>query len=91
MCDHKYTFSFVIQAALLYTNVFGQRRLRIHNLALSTSDGYGDIFRSCEINAIMNFFSKSSKMFGIQWDQELIVVQCTEGECLTLNRLVVFV
>ncbi|XP_065891062.1 protein transport protein Sec24D-like isoform X2 [Dysidea avara] len=47
------------QAALLYTNVFGQRRLRIHNLALSTSNGYGDIFRSCEINAIMNFFSKS--------------------------------
>ena len=42
--------------------MFGQRRLRIHNLALSTSNGYGDIFRSCEINAIMNFFSKSSKL-----------------------------
>ena len=61
-------YSTHFQAALLYTNVFGQRRLRIHNLALSTSNGYGDIFRSCEINAIMNFFSKSSMLTCLLYD-----------------------
>lgn len=50
-----------LQAALLYTNVYGQRRLRIHNLSLSCSTKFADIYRSCELDTIVNFFSKSSK------------------------------
>eukprot|EP00731_Ephydatia_muelleri_P029503 Em0021g26a len=47
------------QAALLYTNIFGQRRLRIHNLALNCSSKFADLYRSCEVDTIMNFLSKS--------------------------------
>merc|ERR1740124_1921430 len=37
-----------IQAALLYTSVSGQRRLRICNLALSTCDNMGELYRNCD-------------------------------------------
>lgn len=49
------------QAALLYTDIQGQRRLRIHNLALNCSSKFPEIYRSCEIDTIVNFFSKSSE------------------------------
>ena len=49
------------QAALLYTNLKGERRLRVHNLALNCSTKYQDIYRSCEIDTLINYFSKSSK------------------------------
>ena len=50
------------QAALLYTNIFGQRRLRIHNLALNCSSKFADLYRSCEVDTIMNFLSKSGQL-----------------------------
>ena len=34
-----------IQAALLYTSVSGQTRLRISNLSLSTCDNMGELYR----------------------------------------------
>lgn len=52
-----------LQAALLYTNLKGERRLRVHNMALNCSTKYQDIYRSCEIDTLINYFSKSSK-FG---------------------------
>ena len=56
----------VVQAALLYTNLKGERRLRVHNLALNCSTKYQDIFRSCEIDTLINYFSKSSKSTTLQ-------------------------
>lgn len=47
------------QCALLYTDWCGQRRLRVHNLALNCSTKYQDLYRSCEIDTITAFFSKS--------------------------------
>ncbi|XP_072109270.1 protein transport protein Sec24D isoform X3 [Mobula birostris] len=50
----------LIQCALLYTNVAGQRRLRIHNLALNCSSQHADLYKSCETDALINFFAKSA-------------------------------
>ena len=36
----------ICQAALLYTSVSGQRRLRIINLGLNVSDNMGELYRS---------------------------------------------
>ena len=47
-----------IQAALLYTSVSGQRRLRIINLALKTCLQMADLFRCCDLDAIVLFFAK---------------------------------
>ena len=55
-----------LQAALLYTNIFGQRRLRIHNLALNCSSKFADLYRSCEVDTIMNFLSKSGQLCFVQ-------------------------
>lgn len=41
--------------------MYGQRRLRIHNLSLNCSSKFPDIYRSCEIDTIITFLSKSSK------------------------------
>ncbi|PAA61724.1 hypothetical protein BOX15_Mlig008454g1 [Macrostomum lignano] len=52
--------SVLIQCALLYTGIGGQRRLRIHNLALATSAQMPDVFRSAELDALINLLAKSS-------------------------------
>ncbi|XP_036306070.1 protein transport protein Sec24D [Pipistrellus kuhlii] len=50
----------LIQCAVLYTTIGGQRRLRIHNLALSCSAQLADVYKSCETDALVNFFAKSA-------------------------------
>ncbi|KAF4019687.1 hypothetical protein G4228_011576 [Cervus hanglu yarkandensis] len=50
----------LIQCAVLYTTVGGQRRLRIHNLALNCSSQLADLYKSCETDALVNFFAKSA-------------------------------
>lgn len=49
----------VSQCALLYTTINGQRRLRIHNLSLNCSLQLSELFKSCETDSLINFFSKS--------------------------------
>ncbi|GAB1288088.1 Sec24-related gene family, member D (S. cerevisiae) [Apodemus speciosus] len=50
----------LIQCAVLYTTIGGQRRLRIHNLALNCSTQLADLYKSCETDALVNFFAKSA-------------------------------
>ncbi|XP_044284452.1 protein transport protein Sec24D [Varanus komodoensis] len=50
----------LIQCAVLYTSMSGQRRLRLHNIALNCSSQLADVYKSCETDALMNFFAKSA-------------------------------
>lgn len=47
-----------IQVALLYTSVSGQRRLRVLNLALKTCVQMADLFRCCDLDAMVLYFAK---------------------------------
>ncbi|XP_060519788.1 protein transport protein Sec24C isoform X2 [Cylas formicarius] len=47
-----------IQAALLYTSCSGQRRLRIMNLSLKVCSQMADLYRSCDLDTIINYISK---------------------------------
>lgn len=47
------------QCALLYTNISGQRRLRIHNLSLNCSTQLSELYKNCETDSLINFFAKS--------------------------------
>lgn len=47
-----------VQVALLYTSCGGQRRLRILNLSLKTCTQMAELYRSCDLDTIINFFSK---------------------------------
>lgn len=49
---------------MLYTTVSGQRRLRIHNLSLNCSSQLADLYKSCETDALVNFFAKSGRSAG---------------------------
>ncbi|XP_020285904.1 protein transport protein Sec24C [Pseudomyrmex gracilis] len=49
-----------IQVALLYTSCSGVRRLRIINLSLKTSSQMAELYRACDLDAIINYFSKQS-------------------------------
>ncbi|XP_019711723.1 protein transport protein Sec24D [Hippocampus comes] len=49
-----------IQCALLYTTVGGQRRLRILNIGLNCSTHLSELYKSCETDALINFFAKSA-------------------------------
>ncbi|XP_068136686.1 protein transport protein Sec24D [Hyperolius riggenbachi] len=50
----------LIQCALLYTTVGGQRRLLVHNISLTCSSQLADLYKSCETDALINFFAKSA-------------------------------
>lgn len=54
-----------LQCAVLYTTIGGQRRLRIHNLALNCSTQLADLYKSCETDALINFFAKSGSVLLI--------------------------
>lgn len=47
-----------VQNALLYTSASGQRRLRIHNLAFATCSQLADLYRCCELDTAVNYFTK---------------------------------
>ncbi|XP_046354960.1 protein transport protein Sec24C-like [Haliotis rufescens] len=47
-----------VQVAVLYTTVSGQRRLRVHNLAFNCCTQMADLFRSCELDVLVNYLSK---------------------------------
>ncbi|XP_060880025.1 protein transport protein Sec24D-like isoform X2 [Metopolophium dirhodum] len=48
----------LVQTAMLYTSCSGQRRVRILNLSLRCSGQMGELYRSCDLDTIMNFFGK---------------------------------
>nr|DBA28906.1 TPA: hypothetical protein GDO54_009191 [Pyxicephalus adspersus] len=50
----------LIQCAILYTTISGQRRLLVHNISLSCSSQLTDLYKSCETDALINFFAKSA-------------------------------
>ncbi|XP_003967017.2 protein transport protein Sec24D [Takifugu rubripes] len=50
----------LLQCALLYTTIGGQRRLRVHNLSLNCSSQLSELYKSCETDALINFFAKSA-------------------------------
>ncbi|XP_053885856.1 protein transport protein Sec24D isoform X2 [Malaclemys terrapin pileata] len=50
----------LIQCAVLYTSISGQRRLRVHNIGLNCSSQLADLYKSCETDALINFFAKSA-------------------------------
>uniref|UniRef100_A0A1B0BJ89 Protein transport protein Sec24C n=1 Tax=Glossina palpalis gambiensis TaxID=67801 RepID=A0A1B0BJ89_9MUSC len=49
-----------LQIALLYTSCSGQRRLRVFNLALKATTTIADVFKSCDLDAMMLFFAKQA-------------------------------
>lgn len=49
-----------LQVALLYTSCSGQRRLRILNLALRVTTTIADVFKCCDLDAMMLFFAKQA-------------------------------
>nr|KAF6322831.1 SEC24-like protein C, COPII coat complex component [Pipistrellus kuhlii] len=48
----------LLQCALLYTSCGGQRRLRIHNLALNCCTQLADLYRNCETDTLINYMAK---------------------------------
>ena len=49
-----------IQAALLYTSVSGQRRLRILNMAFNVCNQMANLYQNCDLDTLMNFLGKQS-------------------------------
>lgn len=50
----------LVQCAVLYTTIAGHRRLLVHNISFSCSSQLADIYKSCETDALINFFAKSA-------------------------------
>ena len=47
-----------VQCALLYTAGDGTRRIRVHTLAVTVSSNLASIFRSADLDAVVNFCAK---------------------------------
>ena len=69
-----------VQAALLYTSVSGQRRLRICNLALNTCNNMGELYRDCDLDTVVNLLAKQniSRLMdmGPKVVKESLMLQC---------------
>ena len=46
------------QVALLYTSMSGVRKLRLHNLALPVSSNLADLYKSCDMDTVVNSLTK---------------------------------
>ena len=46
------------KVALLYTNVFGERRIRVHTLSLRCTDQLSEVFRGSDMDALTNSVCK---------------------------------
>lgn len=55
------------QCAVLYTSCSGQRRLRIHNMSVNCCSQLADLYRNCETDTIINFFSKYGACLASLW------------------------
>ncbi len=54
-----------IQGALLYTTSSGERRIRVHTLAIPTTNLASDVFNGVDIDALCNLMAKSEvEMIG---------------------------
>jgi protein transport protein SEC24 len=49
------------QCAILYTSTSGERRVRIHNLAVPVSNVMGDVFRYADMDATLTCVCKQGK------------------------------
>uniref|UniRef100_A0A0N5CDD9 Protein transport protein Sec24D n=1 Tax=Strongyloides papillosus TaxID=174720 RepID=A0A0N5CDD9_STREA len=47
-----------IQAAILYTSVSGQRRIRIHNISLNTTDNYLSFYKNIDSDTLVTYLYK---------------------------------
>ncbi|KAM3726424.1 Protein transport protein [Dirofilaria immitis] len=52
-----------LQAAILFTSCSGQRRLRIHNLALAVSSDYNQLYRVADLDCLTSFLFKQAEYF----------------------------
>lgn len=50
-----------LQTAILFTSCSGQRRLRIHNLALAVSSDYNQLYRVADLDCLTSFLFKQGK------------------------------
>jgi protein transport protein SEC24 len=67
-----------IQVALLYTSMSGQRRIRVHNLALQCSSQLSDLYRSVDIHSLMNFLAKKAIFLMLSMPYKTINERLTE-------------
>ena len=54
------------QSAILYTNCEGERKLRVHNLKLTTTDNLRDVLENANCNVLVNVLAKKALQQIIQ-------------------------
>ncbi|KJH44857.1 Sec23/Sec24 trunk domain protein [Dictyocaulus viviparus] len=74
--------SAVIQCAILFTSVSGQRRLRILNLCLPVSSDYNQLYRVADHGALVSYFLKNAVQMnrerGLKEMKEHIFQRCAQ-------------
>ncbi|EHB17485.1 Protein transport protein Sec24C [Heterocephalus glaber] len=72
----------LLQCALLYTSCAGQRRLRIHNLALNCCTQLADLYRNCETDTLINYMAKFAYRgvlnSPIKTVRDTLITQCAQ-------------
>jgi len=66
-----------IQAALLYTNQYGERRIRVHTLSVPVTSVLGNLFRYADLDTIMNLAARQSVVTALQQPLEKVRTNAT--------------
>lgn len=62
-----------IQAAILYTSISGKRKLRVLNAAFNCCTQIADLFKSCELDMVINYMAKQGNVMILVMILELFV------------------
>lgn len=82
--EHSILKCGILQVAVLYTSVSGQRRLRVINQGFNCCMQMADLFRSCELDTLINFMAKQGEMYFYA-EQHLVEIEVTAVLLLDLE------
>jgi protein transport protein SEC24 len=75
-----------IQSAMLYTSCDGARRLRIHNLKLTTTESLSEIYKNGNCDALVNILVKKSLKHMVSTDKPEEGSRYLENQCKAIMQ-----
>lgn len=76
----------IIQVAVLYTSLSGERRVRLHNLALAPCQVISDIYRNSCCDTIVNLIARNGNTLHLGWFDDCLPKRFVLYSCVQSSQ-----